>query len=117
MQACNGVARQERGDLHSWGPHFGHYKNAAYNAAMSSPAETPLGRLLDPVAKCLTAEVAKQIIELRPDLETQSRIDELATKSNEGLLAPDERSEYEAYVEAIDMISVIQTKSRSKITL
>jgi hypothetical protein len=79
---------------------------------MSSTLDTPLDRLLEPVAKCLTADVARQIVELRLDFGTQARIDELADKANEGTLSPAERAEYEGYVEAIDIVSILQAKAR-----
>jgi hypothetical protein len=79
---------------------------------MASVLHTPLDRLLDPFAKCLTAEVARQFVELRPDAQTQGRIDELAAKANEGTLSPAERIEYERYVEAIDVVSILQAKAR-----
>ena len=79
---------------------------------MSPTFETPLDRLLDPVAKCLTLEVAQRLAEVRPDPLTQARIDELASKANEGNLAPAEQAEYHGYVEAIDIVSILQAKAR-----
>ena len=72
-----------------------------------------LDRLLDPVASCFTPETAERIVAFRADPQTQSRIDELADKSNEGQLTDAERREYEKYVLAIDFIAVLQTKARS----
>ena len=70
-------------------------------------------RLLDPVARCFTPEVAKRIADLRADPPTQARIDELAAKCREGLLTEAERREYGAYVEAIDLIGILQAKARA----
>jgi hypothetical protein len=72
-----------------------------------------LDRLLDPVGRCLTAEVARNIVDLRADPVAQARIDELADKSTEGRLSGEERTEYEAYVRAIDFIAVLQAKARA----
>jgi len=72
-----------------------------------------LDRLLDPVGRCLTAEVARNIVDLRADPVAQARIDELADKSTEGQLSGEERTEYEAYVRAIDFIAVLQAKARA----
>ena len=83
-----------------------------YDAIMATVLRAPLDRLLDPFAKCLTGEVARQFVELRADPETQARIDELGAKANEGTLTQAERSEYEAYVEAIDVVSILQAKAR-----
>lgn len=71
-----------------------------------------LDKMLEPVARCLTPEVAKQIVELRADQSTQARIDELAAKCNEGELTEAERREYGAYVDAIDLIGLLQAKAR-----
>jgi hypothetical protein len=79
---------------------------------MSSTLETPLDRLLDPVAKCLTIDVAQRLVDVRPDPATQAHIDELAAKANEGALTPAERAEYQGYVEAIDIVSILQAKAR-----
>jgi len=73
---------------------------------------TPLDRLLDPVARCLTADVARRPVDIHPDPATQARIDELAAKANDGTLAPAEQVEYHGYVEAIDIVSILQAKAR-----
>jgi len=80
---------------------------------MVSATTTPLNRLLEPVARCFTPDVAKLLVELRPDPEPQARIDELAAKANGGTLTEIEREEYEGYVEAIDVVSVLQAKARN----
>jgi hypothetical protein len=79
---------------------------------MASILHTPLDRLLDPFARCLTADVARQVVELRADPETQNHIDQLAAKANDGMLSPAEQLEYEAYIEAIDVVSILQAKAR-----
>lgn len=71
-----------------------------------------LDRLLDPVTQCFTPEVAKAVVNLRAESAVQARIDELAEKANEGELSAEERAEYEAYVDAIDLISILQAKAR-----
>jgi hypothetical protein len=69
-------------------------------------------RLLDPLARSLPPQAARVIAGFRADPETQARIDELADKCNEGQLSPAERLEYEAYVEAIDFIAILQDQAR-----
>jgi hypothetical protein len=71
-----------------------------------------LDRLLDPLARSLTPDGARAIVNFRADAETQSRIDELAVKSNEGKLSAEEREEYESFVETIDVVAVLQDKAR-----
>jgi hypothetical protein len=83
------------------------------SVVMEHPTEIAiLDKMLDPVARCLTPEVAKQIAELRADASTQTRIDELATKCNAGELTEAEQREYGAYVDAIDLIGLLQAKAR-----
>ncbi|AUX45249.1 uncharacterized protein SOCE26_067300 [Sorangium cellulosum] len=80
---------------------------------MHVDASAAIARLLDPVGRCLTPEVARALVSLRADAETQARIEELADKCTEGTLSPDERDEYSAYVAAIDFLTVLQSKARA----
>jgi hypothetical protein len=72
-----------------------------------------LDRLLDPVGRALTPEVARKIVSLRADAETQRRIDELADRCTEGQLTPEERADYEALVAAAGVIAILQAKARA----
>ena len=56
---------------------------------------------------------AQELAAMRATPEVQARIDELADKCTEGELTPEERAEYDAYVDAIDVISLLQAKARS----
>jgi hypothetical protein len=71
-----------------------------------------LDRAFEPIKRCLTPAVARRIVALRADAELSARIQELADKANEGLLDSEERAEYESYVRAIDLISILQSKAR-----
>lgn len=75
-------------------------------------ASAAIARILDPVGRCLTPEVARALVGLRADAETQARIEELADKCTEGTLSLAERAEYEAYVAAIDFLTILQAKAR-----
>lgn len=77
-----------------------------------STAVPVLERFLDPLARCLTPEVASRIVNLRLDPQLQSRLDELAPKANAGELSPAELAEYEEYVEGIDLVAILQAKAR-----
>ena len=79
---------------------------------MVSKSASVLERFFDPLARSLSADAARTIATLRVDDETQARIDELADKCTEGQLTPEERQEYEAYVEAIDVFAILQDKAR-----
>jgi hypothetical protein len=72
-----------------------------------------LDRLLDPVSRILTPDVARDLVKLRFDQKAQARIDKLARKCNEGRLTDAERSEYETYVYVIDFIAILQAKART----
>ena len=71
-----------------------------------------LERLLEPVSRSLNAEAAKELVKLKADTKTQARVDELARKCNEGELTPSERSEYERYVTAGNLVAILQAKAR-----
>jgi hypothetical protein len=72
-----------------------------------------LDRLLEPLAGCLSPDVAAEVADLRADDAMQDRIDYLADRSNEGLLTAEEREEYAGYLHAIDVVAVLQAKARS----
>jgi len=55
---------------------------------------TALDRMLDPLSDCLNREAAERIVALRIDHAIQARIEELADRSNGGLLTAAERAEY-----------------------
>ena len=78
-------------------------------------ATAGLAKILDPVAQCFTPEVAKRVAELRADPAVQARIEELAEKSNEGTITPEEIAEYDAYIQALDVVAVLQKKARNLI--
>ena len=73
---------------------------------------TTLDRLVEPVVRTLTPEVAKAIVELRADPALQARMDELAEKSNEGQLSADEREEYETSIRFGNFLAILQAKAR-----
>jgi hypothetical protein len=71
-----------------------------------------LDRLLDPVSRCLTPEVAERLVQLRADATALARIEELAERCNEGQLTPAEREEYEALAATNQFIALLQAKAR-----
>ena len=80
--------------------------------AMPKEEASVLDLMLDPVSRCLDAESAKKLLELRMDPAVQERVDVLAEKANEGLLSEPERAEYEAYINTDDFISILKLKAR-----
>ena len=58
----------------------------------------------------LHPRVTKRVAELRADPAVQARVDELAEKCNEGAITPEEMAEYDAYIQAMDVVAVLQKK-------
>ena len=80
------------------------------NATVS---EQPLvDRLLEPLSRCIRGEGELELLNLRADEALQARIDALADRCDEGLLTPEERSEYETYVRFGNFIAILQAKAR-----
>jgi hypothetical protein len=71
-----------------------------------------LDRFLEPVTDAFTPEFARRIVGLRADEELQADIDELRQKANDGTLSSDEEASYKDFVEAVDVISIMQSKAR-----
>ena len=71
-----------------------------------------LEEMLEPVSRCFGLETARALVGLRVNEQTQARVDEQAEKCNEGQLTPDERAEYEEYVQASTLIGILQAKAR-----
>jgi hypothetical protein len=74
-----------------------------------------LDRILDPVADCLTPEVARTLVELKPEPHLQERIDLLADKCTEVHLSQLEKTEYETYIRGSKIVSFLQAKARGKL--
>jgi hypothetical protein len=77
---------------------------------------TVLDGLLDPLGRCLDAESARRIVELRVSPSVQQRIDTLAERANEGVLTSDEAGEYEALINTADFISILKLKARQHLS-
>lgn len=68
--------------------------------------------ILDPVAGCLTPEVAERILAIRIDPRVQARVDELAATAAAGSLTDAERTEYEDLIEKADMLGIVKSLAR-----
>lgn len=80
---------------------------------MSTLPTVSLDRILDPLTECFTPPVARRIVELQADPQTQKRLDELAAKANQGQLTDEEDSEYKQAIDAIDLLAILQAKARA----
>ena len=75
-----------------------------------------LERLLEPVSRSLNVEAAQKLLKLKADAQTQARVDQLARKCNEGEMTPSEKSEYERYVTAGNLLAILQAKARLRLS-
>ena len=78
-------------------------------------AATVLDQFLDPLSRCLDAESARRVLELGIPDSVQHRVDTLAELANEGLLTDDERAEYEALINAEDLVAILKLKARRQL--
>lgn len=73
---------------------------------------TAFDRGMNPILQMFSAEQAQQLVDYQGDAQLRQRIDELAAKSNQGLLSPAERAEYEGYVRANKFVAILQAQAR-----
>ncbi len=71
-----------------------------------------LDRMLQPVTEAMSPEFANKLVELRADDELLSHIEILRGKANQGTMTAEEEAEYREFVEAVDVISILQSKAR-----
>ena len=75
-------------------------------------AEHYLDRYLDPLTEAMSAEVARRIVDLKPDPVVVAHIEELGQRSTSGTLTPAERDEYQALADAGTLIALLKAKAR-----
>jgi len=71
-----------------------------------------LGCVIELLGRCLTPASASEIVSLQADEAARRRVEELASKCDAGTLTPDERAEYQLFVEVGDLIAILQAKAR-----
>ena len=71
-----------------------------------------LERILEPIRRSFTPQFAKELSDFTLDSKLTRRMDRLASKSTEGGLSEDERSEYETYVHTLDILAFLQAQAR-----
>jgi hypothetical protein len=64
----------------------------------------------------LTEEQTERLAELQGDATLVERFTLLAEKANEGELSPTEQAEYEAYIEANNLLATLQAEARFRLT-
>ena len=72
-------------------------------------------RLIDPSNPTLKPEAAKAILELGYTESDHARMAELAYRSSEGELTPQERRELEGYVFVGDVLAMLKSKARASL--
>jgi hypothetical protein len=69
-------------------------------------------RAVQPALRAVFQDKADALLDFTPDPELLERIEELAGKSTEGQLSPEERAEYESYVRANKFLAILQRQAR-----
>ena len=69
-----------------------------------------------PIFALLTPDQTRRLTEMRADPGVADRLTELAAKSNEGELSASERAEYEAYIEANNLLTILQAEARFRLS-
>jgi hypothetical protein len=67
---------------------------------------------MEPLSRCLDAESARRLVAFQIDPPLEARIEILAEEANEGILTAEERSEYEALINAADFMAILKLKAR-----
>lgn len=70
-----------------------------------------LERLLRPLRRELSVQLADALVRLQADREVQARYDELADKNTEGRLSRAEKSELESLVRANSILSILKAEA------
>jgi hypothetical protein len=83
---------------------------------MDSTAGTSvLEAFLEPLSQCLDEESARRVAEFRIGPSVQARVDVLAERANEGTLTEEERDEYDSFIDAADLIAILQLKAQQRL--
>lgn len=87
--------------------------SSSYVFAVPNTGETTaLEKLLRPLSRQMTVELARALVNVQADTETQARYDELAGKRTEGNLTAEEQAELEALVRANTLLGVLKAEAR-----
>lgn len=78
-------------------------------------AQEAFHRCTDSFFALLTPEQMQRLANLQCDAKLQGRLEVLADKANEGLLSVAERAEYEGYIEANSILSVLRAEARFRV--
>lgn len=73
---------------------------------------TALGRLLRPMSQSMSRELARELVSLKVEEDTQQRYDFLATGRREGTLTPDEEAELQDLVQVNSVLTMLKAEAR-----
>lgn len=73
-------------------------------------------RATSPMFAILTPEQLRRLAELQADDSLAPRIEYLSRRANEGELTDAERDEYEGYIEANQLLAVMQSEARLRLS-
>ena len=83
---------------------------------VSSPLPLLEG-LAETVAACLDVPSLEAMARLQLDERTRQRLDDLASRANEGELNADERAEYQGFIGVSEFLGLAQLRARSRLGL
>jgi hypothetical protein len=78
-------------------------------------SQSAFHRSTESVFAMLTPEQTKRLAEMQADPQLAARIEILADKANEGQLSPEERAEYEGYINANYFLATLQAEARFRL--
>ena len=81
---------------------------------MATASETEvLAKLMRPLSRNLSADLARALLTLRADEETQARYDELADRNSQGALSREETQELDAIVRANTFLGILKAQAQA----
>ncbi|MBC7968218.1 MAG: hypothetical protein H7Z17_20115 [Fuerstia sp.] len=84
---------------------------------MTTQSQQAFHRGTAPIFDILSRDQMQHLSDLQADDSLSDRIDELATKANEGELSAEERDEYEACIEANNLMAILQAEAQFRLKL
>lgn len=84
--------------------------------SIADDSQQAFHRVTAPIFALLTPDQTQRLAELQGDSTLSARVSELAARANEGQLTDAERAEYEAYIEANNLLAVLQAEARFRLS-
>lgn len=82
----------------------------------TTEAHQAFHRSTAPIFELLSVDQLRQLSQLQADPSLANRVQTLAQKANEGKLTASESAEYEAYIEANNLLAILQGEARFRLT-